>query len=141
MRTVRKLNKVTPQGEVTEITIEMLTNKQDESIYLIFYYNDYIDSSIPYEVEEFFLTPDDAIEHLKSEEPDDIFKEVDIDDIGYGTLMINESNKAVFYRFRTGYTWYVKHRNGNVRQPHDPHTTNHETLSEAVRTAKETYGL
>lgn len=68
-----------------------------------------------------------------------IIQEVDLDDVGFGTMIINEHNKAVFYRYRTGYTWYVKHSSGNTRQPHDPNTTNYETLEEAKRVAAEIY--
>jgi hypothetical protein len=141
MKAVRKLNKVTPQGEVTEITIEMLTNKQGESIYLIFYFNDDLNFSTPYEVEEFFSTPDEAIDYLKSEEPDNHFEEIDLDDVGYGVMIINEHNKAIFYRYRTGYTWFVKHSDGSVRHPQDPNKVNYETLEEAKEKAKQTYGV
>ncbi|QKN88255.1 hypothetical protein Novomoskovsk_67 [Bacillus phage Novomoskovsk] len=141
MKTVRKLDKVTPQGETTEITIEELTNNQNESIYLIFYFNDYMDCSVLYEGDTFFSTPDEAIEYLKSEEPDDHFEEVDLDDVGYGTMIINDYEKAVFYRYRTGYTWYIKHSSGSVRHPRDPKEVNYETLRGAKEVAKETYGL
>lgn len=141
MKAVRKLNKVTPQGEVTEITIEMLTNKHDESAYLIFYFNDDLNFSVPYEVDTFFSTPDEAIEYLKIEEPDNYFEEIDLDDVGYGTMVINEYNKAIFYSYRGGYTWFVKHNNGNVRHPQNPDLVNYNTLEEAKEVAKEIYGI
>lgn len=78
--------------------------------------------------------------HIEYEEYGQI-KEVDIDDVGFGTLVINEHNKAVFYRYRTGYTWYVKHSSGNVRHPQDPNKVNYESLEEAVKIAKRTYGV
>ncbi|AGE61056.1 hypothetical protein FINN_63 [Bacillus phage Finn] len=138
MKTVRKLNKITPQGETEEITIEELTNSQGESIYLIFYFNDDMNCSLPYEADTFFSTPDEAIEHLK-EETDDHFEEIDVDDVGYGTMVINNYNKAIFYRYRTGYTWYIKHSSGSIRHPQDPKEVNYETLREAKEVAKRTY--
>ncbi|AMR60101.1 hypothetical protein LEO2_63 [Bacillus phage Leo2] len=70
-----------------------------------------------------------------------IIQEVDIDDVGYGVMTINEHNKAVFYSYRGGYTWYVKHTSGGVRHPQDPNKVNYDTLEEAKEVAKEIYGI
>ncbi|AGE60828.1 hypothetical protein I907_gp64 [Bacillus phage Eoghan] len=127
-----------PEVCTSEINIMKLSHSTSEldDIFLVVRENLAIDDK------RYYTSVEEAEDSIYREYEEDAYiNEVDIDDVGYGTLVINESNKAVFYRFRTGYTWYVKHRNGNVRHPHDPHTTNYETLSEAVRTAKETYGL
>ncbi|AGE60905.1 hypothetical protein ANDROMEDA_66 [Bacillus phage Andromeda] len=59
-----------------------------------------------------------------------------LNDVGYGTMKINEFNEAIFYNYNGRYTWYVKHKNGSVSKPSDK---TYGTIEEAKEVAKKIY--